>query len=350
MTIRSRLLFLLLPSLVICLLIFSFIFYVNWSNEIVSGFKSQLKLGAHVSMKEIDTKLHKAWLMIFLGFLGTLALVTAIVYVIAERISKPVRQLNQAAMDIAAGDYEANIEVKGPKEVVELAQTLKTMSECLVEHMSRLRESSLARERLYGEYECALLLQHYMLQKNIEEFQHPTLQMVLISVPLSPLQTGLFLKTSMDRSNDLTLTLIEAPEPGFAGLFQLNQWAHLPSDELKDKAFIECRFKEENKTLQWRAHDLFPPLVWSIKTQQFLKGDFQEIPLNKEVMVFLYNSSLIEQFETESAIESWFAKVLRNFAEDGLEIIQTMLTNELTFLAKKQHTKHNFKIIGVMSS
>jgi hypothetical protein len=64
-------------------------------------------------------------------------------------------------------------------------------------------------------------------------------------------------------------------------------------------------------------------------------------------MVFLYNSSVIDHFETQEAIEEWLVKVLRHFAEDGLDTIQVMLTNELTFLAKKQHVKHNFKIIGL---
>ena len=64
-------------------------------------------------------------------------------------------------------------------------------------------------------------------------------------------------------------------------------------------------------------------------------------------MIFLYNSSLIEQFEAEPALEAWFSRVLRHFAEDGLDTIQTMLTNELTFLAKKRPVKHNYKIISL---
>ena len=101
-----------------------------------------------------------------------LLLVVGIVFIIADHISKPVRQLNRAALEIAAGDYEANIRVEGPKEIMELAHTLNTMSQCLVEHMSRLKESSLIRERMYGEYECSLLLQYYMLQHVIEDFSH----------------------------------------------------------------------------------------------------------------------------------------------------------------------------------
>ena len=304
-------------------------------------------LGADVSMNEIDQKLDNAWLIILLGSWVTLLLVLSTVYLIAERISKPVRQLNQAALEIAAGDYETDIKVEGPKEIAELANTLNTMSECLVENISRLRESSIIRERLYGEYECALLLQHYMLQKVIDEFEHPHLRMKLISIPLLPLQKGMLLKIDHSSGIDLSLTLLEAQEQGFPGLFHLNQWTNLPKTKLKNKIFVECQFLDQFKILRYHSHSLFPPLVWSVKTQQFIKGDHQEISLQNADMIFLYNSSLIEQFDTEKALENWFARVLRHFAEDGLETIHTMLTNELTFLAKKLEVKRNFKIIVI---
>ena len=201
MTIRSRLLILLLPTLIAFVILISFFSHFNSSREIM-----------------------------FAGSFLTLLLVTMAVFLIADKISKPVRQLNQAALEIAAGDYEANIEVEGPKEIVELAQNLNTMSQCLVEHMSRLKESSMIRERMYGEYECALLLQHYMLQKVIDDYtldpafqedKHlPPLRMLLISIPLSPLQKGLLLNIS-HLSAGTSLALLEASEPGFSGLFQL---------------------------------------------------------------------------------------------------------------------------------
>lgn len=319
MTIRSRLLFLLLPPLTAFLILASFFFYFNWSREIL-----------------------------LVGSCLTLLLVIGTVFIIADRISKPVRQLNRAALEIAAGDYEANIQVKGPKEITELAQTLNTMNQCLLEHISRLRESSLIRERMYGEYECALLLQYYMLQKVIKDFNHAHISMRLISLPLSPLQKGLFLIVdNPPASGHLTFTLLEAQEQGFPGLFQLNQYTYLSKEDLKDKAFIECQFIDQYRLLRYHSHTLFPPLVWSIQDQQFIKGHRQEIPLQNRDMIFLYNSSLIEHFETEEVIEEWFARVLRHFAEDGLETIHVMLTNELTFLAKKQHAKHHFKIISL---
>lgn len=164
MTIRSRLLLLLLPLLMAFLLMISAFFYFNWSSEILSSFPSRLLA---ISAAAI-----------------ILLSVILIVFLVADHMSQMVRKLNQAALEIAAGNYETDIQVEGPKEIIELAHTLRTMSECLVEQMSRLRETSLIRERMYGEYECSLLLQYYMLEKVIEEFHHSHVRLRLISLPL----------------------------------------------------------------------------------------------------------------------------------------------------------------------
>jgi HAMP domain-containing protein len=189
MTIRTRLLILLLPTLTALLILDSLFVYFHWSREVL-----------------------------LIGSFMTFLLVIGTVFIIADRISKPVRQLNRAALAIAAGNYEANIQVEGPKEIMELAHTLNTMGQCLVEHISRLKESSLIRERMYGEYECSLLLQYYMLQKVIEDFSNPHLSVRLVSIPQSPLQKGLFLKMDRLSESELTLTLFESQEQGFAGL------------------------------------------------------------------------------------------------------------------------------------
>ncbi|MFI0435173.1 MAG: HAMP domain-containing protein [Parachlamydiaceae bacterium] len=318
MTIRTRLLCLLLPVLIAFIFFDSFFFYFHLSREIL-----------------------------LIGSLIILVLGIGAVYLIADRISKPVRQLNQAALQIAAGDYEANIHVKGPREIKELAQTLNTMSQCLVEHMSRLKESSLIRERMYGEYECSLLLEYYMLQKVIEDFTNPYLTMRLIAVPQSPLQKGLFLKIDRLDYNGLIFTFLESQEPGFQGLFNLNQLAHASKEERNGIPFIECQFIDQYHRLRYHAHTLFPPLVWSMNNCRLIKGDSQGIPIENLDMIFLYNSSVIDHFKSPEVIEEWFSRVLRHFSKDGLDAIQLMLTNELTFLAKKQHIKHNFKIIGL---
>lgn len=314
---------------------------VNAQGEVIA------LLAADVSVKEIDRKLSNALLVISLGTFLTSLLILGTVYLIADKISKPVQQLNQAALDIAAGNYEADIHVKGPREIVELANTLNTMSECLVENISRLRESSLIRERMYGEYECALLLQYYMFQKVIEEFKDPHIQMRSLSVNLAATQQGILLRYDYPSSTHLRFRLIEAKDPGFVGLYDLNASTYLPLDRMQDHPYIECQFENGYQTLRYQMQHLSPALVWSIKTSQFVRGIDQVIDLQNQDMVFLYNSDLVDQFGSQEKMEAWLSRILRHFAEDGLETIHTMLTNELNFLAKKEHIKRNFHILGL---
>lgn len=306
-------------------------------------------LGADMNTNEIDNKLHNALLVVFISSLATLLLVIATVFMIANRISKPVQQLNQAALDIAAGNYEANIQVEGPQEIVELSNTFNTMSECLVENISRLRESSLARERMYGQYECGLLLQHYMLQKAVEDFNNPSLQMRLTAVNLSNIQKGLAIHYEYEKDNKkiFSLNLIEATQSGFEALYNLNKISFLPVQQLENCPFIHCQFESNYSIFTYQNQLLFPPLVWSIKKQQFIKRERHGIELSSQDMIFLYNSGMIAQFETQERIEAWFSKVLKHFAEDGLDTIHTMLTNELNFLAKRENLKGNFQILSL---
>ena len=320
MTIRSRLLLLLLPPLTAFLLLAAFFFYFQLPREIL-----------------------------LFGSIITLLIVFAIVFFIADRVSKPVRQLNQAALLIAAGNYDVNVHAEGPKEFVELANTLNIMNQCLGEHIRRLKESSLIKERMHGEYECSLLLQYYMLQKTIEEFSHPHLSLFLIAAPFAPFRKGLFLKMNYLEKSELNLSLLEADNPGFQGLYDLNQSAHLPKEELK-ASFIECHFVDQCRTLSYVAQGQLSLLVWSTQSQEFIKNTSNEIALKNKDFIFLLSSSFLDYFHSPEVIEKWLSKVLRHFAEDGLESIQLMLTNEISFLSKKQQSKHNFKIICLQFS
>ena len=303
-------------------------------------------LGADVGMKEIDKKLSHAWLAIFLGAGTALLLLTTTVSYIAYRISKPVQQLNQAALEIAAGDYESNIHVKGPKEIEELSNTLNTMSQCLVENMSRLRESSLIRERMHGEYECALLLQDYMLQKVADSFEHPAVDIKLILMPFSPTQKGLLLR--IDPSNEqLTVDLLEAKENGFNGLYELNQKTHQSLDKLEDTNFTHCQWNTSYTQMSTETQGLIPPLVWSMSNQQFVHQAKREINIQPQDMIFLCNSGVREQFGDVQKIEEWLGRILRHFSEDGLSVIHLMITNELNFLAKKQQNQSPLQIVSL---
>ncbi len=302
-------------------------------------------VAADESTKIIDQKLSNAILVIVLGGIGTLFLLIITLFIIANLISKPVQALNKAALNIAAGDYESNIKLDGPREIVELANTLNTMSECLVENIDRLKESSLARERMYGEYECSLLLQHYMLQKIVDDFTDPYVRIRLISSNAAKNQNGLLLQ--IHQNGGLGLTLVEAKNAGFAGLFDLNKKASLPVDELGDENYIDCILKSDYKTMSCRIHDMSAPLVWSVDKNNYILPQNNDYSLQNQDMIFMFNTGLVDLFGTEIKVAAWFSKVLRHFAQDGLETIQIMLSNELDFISKKQGLKRNYQIISL---
>jgi HAMP domain-containing protein len=302
-------------------------------------------LGADESTKIIDQKLSNAILIMSLGGLGTLILLILTLFLIANLISKPVQALNKAALAIAAGDYESNIHLEGPREIVELANTLNTMSECLVENIDRLKESSLVRERMYGEYECALLLQHYMLQKVVDDFKNPNLKMRLISANSASNQSGILLK--IEPNEDLHFTLVEAKTSGFAGLFELNQMALLPIESFHEENHTDCHFTDNFTKMDSHSYNLSPPLVWSTKSDEFITPVNHQYILQNKDMIFLYNTGLVDLFHSEERVAAWFSKALRHFAQDGLETIQTMLSNEIEFIAKKQGVSRNYQIISL---
>jgi HAMP domain-containing protein len=304
-------------------------------------------LGADVGISEIEKKLNRALLLIIIGALTTLGFIAITIFLIAENISRPMRRLNQAALAIAAGDYEANIPPEGPKEITELANTLNTMSECLNEHIIRLKNSSLVRERMHGEYECTLLLQHYMLQKNIEDFNNPNVRLLITSFPENLVKEGVLLTCKSDDEHPLILTFLEAKETGFIGLFTLNQRTGLPIDEDHDSHFIETFFSQDYRSMTFRYATLPPPFVWSFQEHQFVPTTQQKVELHHNDMIFLGNSSLLDVFGSAEKIQVWLGRILRHFANDGLEIIQVMIANELKFLNKKQLFKQNIHIVGL---
>lgn len=301
-------------------------------------------LGADVSMIEVDQKLKAALFIIFTVGLLTILLLVLSVYLIAEKISKPVRKLNQAALDIAAGEYESNIQVEGPKEIVELASTLSTMSECLADNMHRLKEGSLIRERLYGEKECAQLLQHYMLQKEVEAFKSEDWKIKIASTSLSKNSHGLALRCEFDSQKNLEITLIEAVNKGFASLVDLNRTLYLPLSELTDYNYVNCFFAKD-ESLRYSAHGLTAPFIWSNKEEQWVDLQTDEVPLHPQDMVFIMNSALSQFFKNREAIQVWMGRVLRHFAKDGIEHIHTIFTNELNFLSRREPVKENLSIL-----
>jgi HAMP domain-containing protein len=291
----------------------------------------------------IDQQIQESLLFIILVAAVAIILVAICAVLIAHHISRPLEQLKDSALAIAAGQYDINIQIEGPQEITDLANTLNTMSECLEENLTHLRENSLVRERMYGEYECGMLLQYYMLQKVVESYRHPRLTLKAISLPSNNLY-GVHFKMSTNSEEEVSIQFFETEEKGFDPLYDL-----LTNAEKLPGMRLELRLPEDNTAdLTPHLHEASPALfVWSKEKRAMAQLSRKKYRLKKGDLFFIYNQGLSSLLPDPQVLQGWFSKVLRHFASEGLAPCMTMLDKELHFLTRKRHIEHDVHIIGV---
>ncbi|MBS0626520.1 MAG: HAMP domain-containing protein [Verrucomicrobia bacterium] len=297
-------------------------------------------MAADVNADLIDQKFQESLFLILLGAGFTFAIVVATLYFIANKISHPVQKLNNSALAIAAGQYGESIQVNGPKEIVELANTLNTMSECLHENINRLKENSLLRERMYGEYECSTLLQHLMLQKNIDDCRSDAVAVKSITF-FSEYPRGLLLDfPKPDRKENFLIHMAEAEEAGFEGMYQLLTQYKISRDNPKHLSLL---YNRPESLLICKGPQ--QPLFWSLDNRRFIHPLEGAIKLESGDFFFLFNSGLINFYKEPKAVADLLAKVLRLFASDGLETTAAMLQKELTFATKRKELSEDIHLL-----
>lgn len=285
-------------------------------------------VGANLNLDILDHMVDRAIIMIVITSLVATILVAAAVYLITKKISEPVQKLKEAALSLAAGEYEEKISVNGPKEIVDLANTYNTMRECLLENITRLRDISYSREMLFGEQECALLLQNRMLDSIIEQFSDPRLAIKHISTPSSTL--GLGVKLSIEqKENNVHISLLQSHEEGFEGIY------HLLSGSSTDLGHVDLHFDFPAKFLDIHTDRMPNPLYWSIQQMRFLP-DAEHFHFVSGDLILFYNQELEAAFPSRTAIKEWLGRVMRQFGKDPFELLSTMLGSELNFWQKKQ--------------
>jgi HAMP domain-containing protein len=299
-------------------------------------------VGADVNLQIFERMRTNAILAFFLTACVAIALVILTVSFFAHRISTPVQTLKNAALTLAAGDYEEPINVNGPKEIVELSNTLNTMRECLLEQITRLNDTSLARERLYGEYECSQLLQYYMLEKGIEEFHDNRIAMKHIGVSSAVAPRGLLLHVRSPDPNTTDFLLKEAKEDGFVGMY------HLLQDNSLSSSSLQLTLHHDQKIAHLENQEIFKPLIWSIRHGKFYPDGLDDIPLEKGDCILIANQGLRGHFSNSQHLKEWFSKVLRQFARERFDLLTAMLNSELNYLTRKQHVTEDIHIVCVV--
>ena|SRR3990167_7092777 len=322
MKIRTRLFLFLLPTL----LASNFFIFALFAYHLHEGLN--------------DKSFQNSLIILILGILCTIGLMVTSLYYIANRISNPIQKLNNSALAIAAGQYGESISVDGPKEIMELANTLNTMSECLLENINRLKENSLLRERMYGEYECAMLLQHLIFQKNIDDCRSDAVAVKSFTL-FSDNPRGVLLdfpKTHLP--NQFIIHLAEAEETGFEGMYQLlTQYRN--SKEIQKHSSI--LFDRNTSTLSLQGPHT--PLFWSLEHEKFLLPQNGSMTLESGDFFFLFNEGFLQFFQNPKSIQDLIAKVFKIFAQDGLETCVTMLQKELAFLAKRKELNDDLHLL-----
>jgi HAMP domain-containing protein len=293
-------------------------------------------MAADINVNLIDEKFRETLLLIIFSSGLTILITIATLFMIANKISRPVQKLNNSALAIAAGQYGESIAPDGPREIAELANTLNTMGECLRENFNRLKENSLLRERMYGEYECAMLLQHLMLQKNIDDCRSDAVAVKAITF-FSDNPRGLLLDfPKPDRPDLFHIHLAEAQEEGFEGMYQLlSQYKY--SKESQDHTSLLLDRAASTLSSKGPAS----PILWSLEQRRFLEspsavesGDF----------FFLFNQGFSRFYKDPQKISDLLAKVLKVFAQDGLETTASMLQKELAFATKRKDLEEDIHL------
>lgn len=307
-------------------------------------------LAADASAAPIAQKLQEKLLLIALSTGLTIALVVIFLWIVASKISRPVQKLGGAALAIAAGQYGDKIQVKGPKEIVELANTLNTMSECLYENINRLKENSLLRERMYGEYECAMLLQHLLLQKMIEECKSDAIAVKAI-ILFSENPRGLLLDLPKTEKNPLLqIHLVEAKETGFEGIYELLTQYKLSKETAAkelDETFpsLHVSIDTQKSSFIYSSNRFTVPILWSMKTNSIVENLHGEIEVQSGDFFFLFNQTCLKLCGNHKKIQDLISKILKYFAEEGLDTCVAMLQKELTFLVKKKDPEEDVHLI-----
>jgi HAMP domain-containing protein len=295
---------------------------------------------ADINVDLIDKKFRESLFLIILCAGLTITVMVIMLFIIANKISKPVQKLNNSALAIAAGQYGESVQINGPKEIAELANTLNTMSECLHENINRLTENSLVRERMYGEYECAMLLQHMMLQKNIDDCRSDAVAVKPITL-FSENPKGLLLDFPRTDSSDLfQIHMAEAEIEGFEGMYQLLTQYKLSKEK---ESYTSLVLDRSSATLHMKGPQ--SPLFWSLDNACFIEPKNGVLKVDSGDYLFLFNQGLLRFFQGHKQVSALLTKVLTVFASDGLETLTAMLQKELTFATKRKELEEDIHLL-----
>jgi HAMP domain-containing protein len=117
-------------------------------------------VGADVNISVINSKTREALLEVLA--VGVLALLMAVLasLLIAKKLLAPINLLKEAALKVAAGNFDHGLNVVQPKELKELSESFQTASTLLLESGAELQKSNAEFETIRRQQELEKLLKN----------------------------------------------------------------------------------------------------------------------------------------------------------------------------------------------
>jgi HAMP domain-containing protein len=287
-------------------------------------------VGADVSMASVDQKLQRALFSLIGSALATVFLLSLSVFLAAHKISQPVQQLKNAALNIAAGDYGTTVAVTEPLEIAELANTLNTMSACLKEHIERLRQNATTRERLLGEYECALLLQKRMFEGACEKFIHPHMRLYGLHSEVAAQPHGVYV-TWKQGEHHVELSFTESLEVGFDSLYHLLQ-VHKP-----DTHQVQLQLHWPERRIRYACQGMLFPMLWSARQIIPLDLSEGEVTFQSGDIILVVSTAWQELFVHAEVMHRWLQRFLIHFGQEEADLFLNVARKEIAFLCDRSH-------------
>jgi hypothetical protein len=179
-----------------------------------------------------------------------------------------------------------------------------------------------------------------MLQKNIDDCRSDAVAVKSITL-FSDAPRGLLLDFPKPQRPDLFhIHMAEAEDDGFEGMYELlTQYKHSP------ETHKQSLFTFDRATSIFQSHGPLQPLFWSLDHKRYLEPSEKRVQLESGDFFFLFNEGLLHFFKGPKAIQDLIAKVLKIFAQDGLETTSAMLQKELAFAAKRKELGEDIHLL-----
>lgn len=276
----------------------------------------------------------------------SLLLTTALsLHFMAGKIARPIKKLNRSALKIAAGHYGESIQINGPKELEELTNTLNTMSECLLENINHLKESTYLRENNYNQMECARFLQTHFLQRNIDACASDAFSIKAISfASLEP--RGFLLDFPKTKDPSLTtLSIIEAKTGGLEGMYELMGLSKKSIRIDSKTPSLSLSFNQSDSIVSVQSNLFAPVILWSQSRQALTYLEEKSGDVQSGDYLFIINRGFLKFFRDLRQIADLLKKVLNVFGEDGLEVVSMMMEKEISFHAKRRDLESDLHLL-----